>query len=67
MLLPLILPEGCFILAFLVLVIGGSLLLYAFKGGQVNKSRARHELFSRETLLLWAITSYLPLLCWWCC
>ncbi len=44
--------RGMFILAFLVLVIGGSLLLYAFKGGQVNKSRARHELFSRETLLL---------------
>lgn len=44
--------RGMFILAFLILVIGGSLLLYAFKGGQVNKSRVRHELFSRETLLL---------------
>lgn len=44
--------RGMFILAFLILVIGGSLLLYALKGGQVNKSRVRHELFSRETLLL---------------
>ncbi|GKX54445.1 c-type cytochrome biogenesis protein CcmF [Leminorella grimontii] len=44
--------RGMFILGFLVLVIGGSLLLYAFKGGQVNKSRVRYDLFSRETMLL---------------
>lgn len=43
--------RGMFILAFLVLVIGGSLLLYAIKGGQV-KSRAQNEVFSRETFLL---------------
>ncbi len=43
--------RGMFILAFLVLVIGGSLLLYAIKGGQV-RSRARNEVFSRETFLL---------------
>lgn len=44
--------RGMFILGFLVLVIGGSLLLYAFKGGQVNKNRVGYELFSRETMLL---------------
>lgn len=40
-----------FILAFLVLVIGGSLLLYALKGPEV-RSRAQNEVFSRETFLL---------------
>ncbi|WP_416041612.1 heme lyase CcmF/NrfE family subunit [Edwardsiella ictaluri] len=43
--------RGMFILAYLVVVIGGSLLLYALRGGQV-RSHTRHELFSRETLLL---------------
>ncbi|WP_413723344.1 heme lyase CcmF/NrfE family subunit [Sodalis sp. RH24] len=43
--------RGMFILAFLILVIGGSLLLYAIKGGKV-RSRAQHEVFSRETFLL---------------
>ncbi|WP_127960265.1 heme lyase CcmF/NrfE family subunit [Serratia microhaemolytica] len=43
--------RGMFILAYLVLVIGGSLLLYAVKGSQV-RSRVQHETFSRETFLL---------------
>ncbi|MDF7680386.1 heme lyase CcmF/NrfE family subunit [Enterobacteriaceae bacterium ESL0689] len=43
--------RGMFILAFLVVVIGGSLLLYALKGGKV-RARVRHEFWSRETLLL---------------
>ncbi|MBW7984974.1 heme lyase CcmF/NrfE family subunit [Enterobacillus tribolii] len=43
--------RGMFILAYLVIVIGGSLLLYALKGGQV-RSRVQHEVFSRETFLL---------------
>lgn len=43
--------RGMFILAYLVIVIGGSLLLYAVKGGQV-RSRVQHETFSRETFLL---------------
>ncbi|CAJ0995137.1 Cytochrome c-type biogenesis protein CcmF [Sodalis praecaptivus] len=43
--------RGMVILAFLVLVIGGSLLLYAIKGGQV-RSRAQNDVFSRETFLL---------------
>ncbi len=43
--------RGMFILAYLLVVIGGSLLLYALKAGQV-KSRTEHELFSRETFLL---------------
>lgn len=43
--------RGMFILAYLVVVIGGSLLLYALRGGQV-RSHTRHELFSRETMLL---------------
>ncbi|CNE53490.1 cytochrome c-type biogenesis protein CcmF [Yersinia enterocolitica] len=42
---------GMFILAYLVIVIGGSLLLYAVKGAQV-RSRTQHEVFSRETFLL---------------
>lgn len=44
--------RGMFILFYLLVVIGGSLLLYAIKGAQVNKGRAQHELFSRETFLL---------------
>ncbi len=43
--------RGMFILAFLVLTIGGSLLLYAVRGGQV-RSRAQNEVFYRETFLL---------------
>ncbi len=45
-------PErGLYILAYLVIVIGGSLLLYAVRGAQV-RSPGRHELFSRESFLL---------------
>jgi len=43
--------RGVFILAFLAVVIGGSLLLYAFKAGNI-KSAGRFSLLSRETLLL---------------
>lgn len=43
--------RGMFILGYLVLVIGSSLLLYAIKGGQV-RSRVRNELYSRESFLL---------------
>ncbi|MCM8841605.1 heme lyase CcmF/NrfE family subunit [Citrobacter cronae] len=43
--------RGLFILALLVITIGGSLLLFAIKGGKV-RSRVRHELWSRESLLL---------------
>ncbi|AWQ17986.1 heme lyase NrfEFG subunit NrfE [Pantoea ananatis] len=43
--------RGMFILAFLVIVIGSSLLLYAIKGGQV-RSRVQNELWSRESFLL---------------
>lgn len=43
--------RGMFILALLVIAIGGSLLLFAIKGGKV-RSRVRHELWSRESLLL---------------
>lgn len=43
--------RGLFILAFLVVIIGGSLLLYAIQGGKV-RGRAHHKLFSRETFLL---------------
>ncbi len=43
--------RGLFILAFLIAVVGGSLLLYAFKGYTI-KSRGKYELFSRETFLL---------------
>ena len=43
--------RGLFILAFLVIVIGGSLLLYALKGGQV-RSRMQSEAWSRESFLL---------------
>ncbi|ADU70094.1 heme lyase CcmF/NrfE family subunit [Pantoea sp. At-9b] len=43
--------RGMFILAFLVIVIGSSLLLYAIKGGQV-RSRVQNEAWSRESFLL---------------
>ena len=43
--------RGMFILAFLVLVIGGSLLLYAIKAPAI-RSTARFSLLSRETFLL---------------
>ncbi|WP_427983062.1 heme lyase CcmF/NrfE family subunit [Agarivorans sp.] len=43
--------RGLFILAFLLVVIGGSLLLFAVRGSQV-KSRGSYSLFSRETFLL---------------
>jgi cytochrome c-type biogenesis protein CcmF len=43
--------RGLFILAFLVVVIGGSLALYAWRAPQVGLG-ARFDLVSRETLLL---------------
>ncbi|WP_312064007.1 heme lyase CcmF/NrfE family subunit [Pantoea septica] len=43
--------RGMFILAFLVIVIGSSLLLYAIKGGQV-RSRVQNDTWSRESFLL---------------
>ena len=44
-------PErGVFLLIFLLLVIGGSLLLYASRMHSV-RSQARYELFSREVML----------------
>ncbi|RBW47437.1 heme lyase NrfEFG subunit NrfE [Psychromonas sp. B3M02] len=43
--------RGLFILGFLILVIGGALLLYAVQASKV-KSRGRYELASRESLLL---------------
>ena len=43
--------RGMFILAFMVLVIGGSLLLFAVRGGRV-RSRVNNRLWSRESLLL---------------
>ncbi|MBE2893931.1 heme lyase CcmF/NrfE family subunit [Spirabiliibacterium falconis] len=43
--------RGMFILAYLVLVIGGSLTLYAFKGSQI-RSINHYERYSRENLLL---------------
>lgn len=43
--------RGLFILIFLVIVVGGSLLLYAFRAGQV-KSSVSFELVSREASLL---------------
>ncbi|MBI3560929.1 MAG: heme lyase CcmF/NrfE family subunit [Gammaproteobacteria bacterium] len=45
-------PErGLFILIFLGVVIGGSLSLYAWRGGQI-RSIGHFELFSRESLML---------------
>lgn len=43
--------RGMFILAFMVLVIGGSLLLFAVRGHKV-RSRVNNALWSRESLLL---------------
>ncbi|MCC3703063.1 heme lyase CcmF/NrfE family subunit [Rouxiella badensis] len=43
--------RGMFILAYLVIVIGSSLLLYAIKGSAV-RAPSRHEPFSRESFLL---------------
>lgn len=43
--------RGLYILAYLVVVIGGSLLLYAYKGAQI-RSRDNAERYSRETMLL---------------
>lgn len=43
--------RGLFILVFLMLVVGASLLLYAIKGAEV-KSHGKHELASRESMLL---------------
>lgn len=43
--------RGLFILAFLVLVVGGSLLLYAIKAPAI-RSAAKFSLLSRETFLL---------------
>jgi len=43
--------RGIFILAFLALVIGGSLALYAWRAAKVTPG-ARFELLSRESLLL---------------
>jgi cytochrome c-type biogenesis protein CcmF len=43
--------RGLFILIFLLLVVGGSLTLYALRA-PVIRSRIRHDLWSRETFLL---------------
>ncbi|WP_114193898.1 heme lyase CcmF/NrfE family subunit [Edaphovirga cremea] len=43
--------RGMFILAFLVIVIGGSLLLFAIKGNRV-RARVSNTLWSRESFLL---------------
>ena len=43
--------RGLYILAYLVFVIGGSLLLYAFQGSKI-KSLDNYQRYSRETLLL---------------
>ena len=43
--------RGLYILAYLVIVIGGSLLLYAYQGGKI-KSLDNSERYSRESLLL---------------
>ncbi|TMO90886.1 heme lyase NrfEFG subunit NrfE, partial [Pseudoalteromonas sp. S3260] len=42
--------RGMFILAFLAIVVGGGLLLYALRAGQVQ-SEGRYSLFSREVAL----------------
>ncbi len=43
--------RGLFILVLLIVAIGGSLLLYALKGGRV-RARVEHTLWSRESFLL---------------
>ena len=46
-------PErGIFILIFMTIVTGGSLLLYAFRGSKLKSSYNNFGLLSRETLLL---------------
>ncbi|WP_044469925.1 heme lyase CcmF/NrfE family subunit [Mannheimia massilioguelmaensis] len=43
--------RGLYILAYLIVVIGGSLTLYAYKGSQI-RSRDNAERYSRESMLL---------------
>ncbi|WP_293731044.1 heme lyase CcmF/NrfE family subunit [uncultured Actinobacillus sp.] len=43
--------RGLYILAYLIVVIGGSLVLYGLKGSQI-RSRDNAERYSRETMLL---------------
>ncbi|URL01750.1 heme lyase CcmF/NrfE family subunit [Avibacterium sp. 20-126] len=43
--------RGLYILAYLIVVIGGSLTLYAYKGNRI-RSRDNAERYSRETMLL---------------
>ena len=43
--------RGLYVLAYLIVVIGGSLTLYAYKGSQI-RSRDNAERYSRESLLL---------------
>ncbi|QDJ12579.1 heme lyase NrfEFG subunit NrfE [Mergibacter septicus] len=43
--------RGLYILAYLVAVIGGSLVLYAYKGSQI-RSNDNYQRYSRETMLL---------------
>ena len=43
--------RGFYVLAYLIVVIGGSLTLYAYKGSQI-RSRDNAERYSRESLLL---------------
>lgn len=43
--------RGLYILAYLIIVIGGSLTLYAYKGSQI-RSRDNSEPYSREKMLL---------------
>ncbi|MFG1174281.1 heme lyase CcmF/NrfE family subunit [Erwiniaceae bacterium CAU 1747] len=43
--------RGMYILAFLTIAIGGSLLLYALRGGRV-RGRVQNDLWSRESFLL---------------
>ncbi|TYA50094.1 heme lyase CcmF/NrfE family subunit [Aggregatibacter actinomycetemcomitans] len=43
--------RGLYVLAYLIVVIGGSLTLYAYKGSQIH-SRDNAERYSRESLLL---------------
>lgn len=43
--------RGLYILAYLVVVIGGSLALYAYKGSQI-RSRDNYQRYSRESMLL---------------
>ena len=43
--------RGLYILSFLLVVIGGSLLLYALRGAKI-RSQGNYSLFSRENMLL---------------